>query len=309
MLNLSVVIPTYGREEVLCDTIAQLLAQSPAAAEIVVVDQTATHEPGTADRLGGWEAAGAIRWVHLERASQPLACNTGLSQATQPLVLFLDDDIRIEPGFLAAHVRALAAEDIWAVVGQVLQPGQEEARESPRVPQVGPLADLQFPFNAAGRCTVRNGMSGNLCVRRERALASGGFDENYLPPVSYRFDSDFCKRLCRAGGTIVFEPLARIHHLRAARGGTRSLPSHLASASPVHGQGDYYFALRQGLCPATLGYILRRPFREVRTRFHLRHPWFIPVKLVGELRALLLALRLWRQGPRLLPTNHANGHE
>ena len=52
-----------------------------------------------------------------------------------------------------------------------------------------------------------------------------------------------------------------------------------------------------------------RPFREVRTRFHLRHPWFVPVKLLGEMRALLLALRLWRQGPRLLPTKHTNGHE
>ena len=77
----------------------------------------------------------------------------------------------------------------------------------------------------------------------------------------------------------------------------------------MHGQGDYYFALRQGLCWATLAYIMRRPWREVRTRFHLRHPWFVPVKLLGEMRALLLALRLWRQGPRLLPTKHTNGHE
>jgi GT2 family glycosyltransferase len=120
-------------------------------------------------------------------------------------------------------------------------------------------------------------MSGNMCLRREAALTLGGFDENFLPPVSYRFDSDFCKRLIRAGGKIRFEPSARIYHLRAARGGTRSVGCHLTSASPVHGVGDYYFAFRQGFNLATLGYVLRRPLREVRTRFHLRRPWWIPV--------------------------------
>jgi hypothetical protein len=48
-------------------------------------------------------------------------------------------------------------------------------------------------------------------------------------------------------------------------------------------------------------YLLRRPLREVRTRFHLRHPWWIPVKLLGELRALVQALSLSRRPPLLLP--------
>lgn len=351
-MSLSIVIPTYGRDEVLTDTIAQLLAQSPPAAEILVVDQTRDHGPPTTDQLESWHSAGAIRWLRLTQASQPLACNVGLRQATESFVLFLDDDIRVGPGFLAAHLGAFTSADIWAVVGQVLQPedwgksaehtedaegegdscgkdgklGRErgEGLRDDRTPDVERslrppssdlrrparrrlTADLDFRFNGGRPAWVTNGMSGNLCVRRERALAIGGFDENYRPPVSYRFDSDFCKRLVAAGGGIRFEPRASINHLRASRGGTRSLGSHLTSASPIHGVGDYYYALRCGQGWERLHYILRRPFREVRTRFHLRHPWYIPVKLLGELRALLLALRLWRRGPRLLPTDRAEG--
>jgi hypothetical protein len=67
--------------------------------------------------------------------------------------------------------------------------------------------------------------------------------------------------------------------------------------------GDFYFALRQGLSLATLIYMARRPFREVCTRFHLKHPWWIPVKFLGEIRALLLAIRLRRQGPRYVACN------
>jgi len=144
-------------------------------------------------------------------------------------------------------------------------------------------------------------MAGNLSVKRDRALAVGGFDANFTPPVAYRFETEFARRLVAAGGRIRFEPRASIRHLRAARGGTRSQGGHLTSSSPVHGVGDYYYALRCGRGWERFWYVLRRPLREVRTRFHLLHPWYIPVKLVGEVRALALAVRLHRGGPRLLP--------
>lgn len=160
---------------------------------------------------------------------------------------------------------------------------------------------MHFPFRSAQPAWVSNGMSGNMSIRRSRGLQVGGFDENFLPPVSFHFESDFCKRLIAAGGRIRFTPEARIHHLRAVRGGTRSQGNHLTSASPRHGQGAYYFALRRGLSPASLMFLMHRPLREVCTRFHLRHPWWIPVKVVGELRALIQAVLFNVRGPRLIP--------
>lgn len=299
-LPISIVIPTFGRDAVLTDTITQLLDQRPAAAEILIVDQTPQHDAATESLLASWQSEGRIRWERLDRPSQPAALNHALRKVTQPLVLMLDDDIRIGPGFIAAHVAGFKDVSVWAVVGQVLQPGERPLAGYPHHPSGGRLADLEFAFHSASVSWVTNGMSGNLSVRRERAIAVGGFDENFLPPVSYRFDTEFCKRLCRSGGRIRFEPAARIDHLRAPRGGTRSIGSHLDSASPMHGAGDYYFALRQGLSVETLLYALRRPFREVCTRHHLRRPWSIPVKLIGELRAMAQAIRLHRRGPRCL---------
>ena len=43
----SVVVPTYQREQVLCDTIAYLLDLSYPHYELIVVDQTPLHEPQT----------------------------------------------------------------------------------------------------------------------------------------------------------------------------------------------------------------------------------------------------------------------
>lgn len=299
-LPLTVAIPTFGREQVLVDTVRQLLSQKPPVAEILVIDQTPVHEAETESALSRLHFDGRIRWERLEKPSQACALNHGLRVATQDFVLMLDDDIRVDADFAQAHMSAFVDESVWAVVGQVLQPGETPMQSLKHRSADGPLADLDFPFCSAHAAWISNGMSGNMTVRRERALSLGGFDENFLPPVSYRFDTEFCKRLRRAGGRIRFEPTARIHHLRANRGGTRSSGSHLGSASPIHGMGDYYFALRQGLGRKTIGYMLRRPFREVCTRHHLRHPWAIPLKLLGELRALVAAVRLYREGPKYI---------
>ena len=298
----SVAIPTYGREAVLVRTVEQLLAQRPAAAEILVLDQTPDHEPETDARLRNWHAAGRICWIRLAEPSQPGALNHGLRCAAQEIVLCLDDDIEVDPSFVGAHARCYRDAEVVAVAGQVLQPGQAPRTGYVHADSGDPLTAQDFDFSSADAAWVRNGMSGNLSFRRAAALAAGGFDENFLPPVSYRFDAEFCARLCRAGGRMRFEPAASVRHLRAARGGTRSTGSHLTSASPAHGVGDYYFALRCGQGWPRTRYLLWRPFREVRTLFHLLHPWWIPVKFVGELRALALAMRLHRRGPRLLTT-------
>lgn len=306
-LPVAIVLPTFGRESVLLDTIRQSLEQTPAPGQVIVVDQSPAHDAATDRALGAWRDAGAIDWIRLEHPSQPAALNRGLLAARQPVVLFLDDDVRMGPGLAGAHAARYADGSVTAVAGRIIQPGNPPPPAPPGRASRWRFADLDFRFDGTERCDVRNGMSGNLSVRRAAALRIGGFDERFAPPVSYRFDLEFCTRLCRNGGRIVFEPAALIRHLRHPSGGTRTAGDHLTSASPVHGFGDYYFALRQGLCPASVGHVLRRPWREVRTRFHLRHPWWIPVKLLGEARAFAAACCAARRGPRLLAPEASGG--
>lgn len=293
--DITVAIPTYERGEWLVRTLHALHAQGTGA-ELLAIDQTPEHTPDVAQALALLERQGFARIVRRSPPSITAAMNTALVEARRPFVLFLDDDVLPDPGLIAAHARAHADESIWAVAGQVLQPGQApRAAERPWCTQ-GLHAYLDFPFWSTTRVDIANGMAGNLSVRVARALEVGGFDTNFQG-VAYRFETEFCRRLVRAGGRIVFEPSATLRHVQAARGGTRSAGRHECSASPLHGVGDYYFALREGRGRERLAYLLRRPLREVATRFHLRHPWWIPVKLLGEARALALALRLHAQGP------------
>jgi GT2 family glycosyltransferase len=276
------------------------------------------------------EARSPVRRIVLPEPSIPHAMNVGLQEARGEIVLFLDDDIIPDADLLAAHKLVYKNDpDMSAVVGQVLQPEDDWATAENRSTEYSGIGfskqkrrdrtlleslhvgvtgfsasflrrDLKFRFNSSSSAWVENVMAGNLSVRREAALKIGGFDENFVPPVSFRFETEFAKRLVAAGGKIRFEPRASIRHLRAGQGGTRSKGSHLTSASPIHGVGDYYYAMIHGSGLNRLVYMAIRPLRQVRTKFHLSHPWYIPVKLVGELRAIVEAIRLYRRGPRLI---------
>ena len=303
---LSIVIVTYNREDVLVDTISALeplrsfLAES---SELLIIDQTSRHLPRTEAALQGWELNRRIRWIRLSAPHLTKAMNIGLLEARGEVVLFVDDDINPLPTLLHEHLAAHRAHpEAWAVMGQVLQPGQQPVA-LPRRPNPSFLwRDLDFPFNSTLPAWIENAIACNLSVKRQEVLAIGGFDEAFPPPVASRFETEFAKRLVKAGGRIRFAPAAPLHHLAAGSGGTRSKGSHLTSVSPCYGVGDVYFALRCGRGWDRLWYVLRKPFREVRTRFHLRHPWWIPVKFLGELRAISLAFRLASAPPLLLNT-------
>ncbi len=308
MSNLSVVIPTYRRSEVLLDTVRCLLALPVAPNEVLIVDQTENHSP---EMLAAFQALEEkvpdlgktkVRRIQLTEPSIPHAMNVGLQEAMSEVVLFLDDDIIPDGNLVSIHWETHADfPEVAAVVGQVLQPEDRFQVSGGRCEKSGRglRRDLNFRFSSDKPAWIENVMAGNLSVKKEVALRVGGFDENFIPPVSFRFETEFAKRLTATGGKIRFEPAASIRHLRAEQGGTRSRGSHLMSASPIHGVGDYYYALHCGRGVDRLGYMLFRPFREVRTRFHLTHPWFIPVKWLGELRAMGLAFRLFR-GDRFL---------
>jgi GT2 family glycosyltransferase len=287
-LPISIAIPTYRREAVLLATIEYLLALQPRAAEILVLDQTESHGPDTDARLRLLAESGAIRWLRLPHPSIPAAMNEGLRQARQDIVLFLDDDIRPEPELIDAHLRAHERHPDGLVAGRVIQPWQEGI-DFASAPEQG------FHFASTRPALIREFMGGNFSVRRDLAVALGGFDENFVK-VAYRFEAEFASRFVARGGAILFEPRACLHHLKEVAGGTRTFGEHLTTWRPDHAVGAYYHSLRS----KKFGEFIVRPCRAVATRYHVQHPWRIPATLVAELGGMFWALALYIRGPKRL---------
>jgi GT2 family glycosyltransferase len=288
--GLTIVIPTYGRGEVLLETLRRLLALDPPALEIIVIDQTEEHSSQVSCTLEAWRASGRVRWVRLKRPSIPGAMNRGLLEASHPFVLFLDDDIIPDPGLVEAHIGALEMTGAALVAGRIIQPWQVGRDFS---------GDVGFHFATVRSAWIQDFMGGNFSVRRDIMLRLGGFDERFVR-VAYNFEAEFAHRLHRAGYRIYYEPTAAIHHLKVSSGGTRTFGNHLKSHRPNHAVGAYYFMLRTWSGWQSVGRFLARPFRAIATRHHLRQPWWILVTLVAELSGMAWALVLAAQGPRYL---------
>lgn len=287
--EISVIIPTYGREQVLLDSIDHLVGMTGPRAEIIVVDQTKRHEQGVIDRLQALASTGSIRWFRREKPGITSAMNFGAEQATFELLLFLDDDIVPDAGLFDAHIHAHQDGKGDLVAGRVLQPWHDGE-------------NTDDPFTAPSGMSVDEFIGANFSLPRSLLMDLGGFDENFKA-AAYRYEREFSDRLIQAGYRIWYEPAASIRHLKWASGGTRNKGSHLTSWRPDHPVGAYYYFLVSPRVQYRFLKAARRLFKSVLTRHHLRKPWYIPVTLFSEMLGIGWAIGLRLNG-QTLPFKH-----
>lgn len=289
----TIAIPTLNRGAVLVATVESLLTDNQSV-EILVVDQTEVHPKEVEVQLLAWSQSGAIRWRRLPAPSIPAAMNVALREASGEIVLFLDDDIVPGDGLVTRHVANYAEPNVVAVVGQVIQPWQEP-QDVPRPKRrAGIWEDLDFPFNSTHRAVVRNCIACNFSVRRAAALACGAFDKNFIG-AAYRFETEFCRRLSRHGGKVIFDPEASVRHLKLKSGGTRVFGDGVRGSRVEHSVGAYYFAFLESSGFERIHYMLRTLCSTTFSRFYATRPWLIPRHVFRQIASIKLARRLYHE--------------
>lgn len=109
----SVVVPTYNREQILEKCLRALLGQTYPAGryEVIVIDDGSTD--GTramvervSDEHRSREGFSPVVYRYRKHTSISAARNEGINLARGELVIFLDSDIVTKPDFIEAHVKA-----------------------------------------------------------------------------------------------------------------------------------------------------------------------------------------------------------
>ena len=115
----SILIPTRRRREYLATALASVAGQAAEhGAEIVVVED----DPADAETERLARAHGA-RYVALgERRGLNVARNAAVAAAAGDLLCFLDDDVAVWPGWLAALLAAAAANPGHEAFGGPIRP-------------------------------------------------------------------------------------------------------------------------------------------------------------------------------------------
>ncbi|MGJ3249011.1 MAG: hormogonium polysaccharide biosynthesis glycosyltransferase HpsN [Elainellaceae cyanobacterium] len=234
---ISVIIPTYGREKVLCDTLADVLKQDYANFEVLVIDQTQTHSSNTQACLERLVVEHKIRWFRLGWASLPGARNYGVRHANGGIILFIDDDVQMPEGCLSAHARTFQDHpEVGVVAGRVFdrmklsdfEPGLEIEYLPPQAMNPGIAWYYINLVHTIKPQRVLTARGCNMSFRREIFDKHGlWFDERFRGSA-VREESDFCLRIRKTGYIIWYNPEAHLIHLGEESGGchdisTRSL--------------------------------------------------------------------------------------
>ncbi len=271
-LGISVVIPGYNGRDLLPANLAsvrQALQTSEIAdSEIIVADDASTD--GSAD----WVAACAPD-VRLIRGETNVGfagnVNRGIRAATKDLVLLLNTDVLLAPGYFKPLLRHFERPDTFGVMARMDAPGGAGIRDGAKYPRVG-FASIRTngnyvrdPDDGAAETLTLYLSGANALVDRRKLQALGGFAEAFNP--YYFEDVDLGLRAWKAGYRCVFEPAATAVHALSST--IKKQPSErirlvvarnkiLLHYVHLDGLGRAFFLWRQA-AKALLGLLVGRP--------------------------------------------------
>jgi glycosyltransferase involved in cell wall biosynthesis len=200
------VIPTCGRRSLVQRCLGSLAHQEGAPPfEVLVVDDGA--EPALGEHVARWGLGIRVEVLHhASRRGRSATRNTGIARSRGEIVVFLDGDMEVVPGFLAAHAAAhRSGEEV--VLGRILT--APELRRGAFARYVDSRAVEKVP--PGERIPARYLMTGNCSVARALLERAGGFDEEFTGYGGE--DTEMGYRLEAHGGRFVHAPEALAFHL------------------------------------------------------------------------------------------------
>jgi GT2 family glycosyltransferase len=213
--ELSIVIPSHNRPDLLRACLASVIRHAPPHTEILVVDD---GSPGGSVSAAAAGFSDILSMRLPRRRGFCAAANAGIEAATGPVVELLNDDTEVEPGWAAAALAHFAEPAVAAVAPLVLR--WDGSGETTGIDSAG---DRYFRGGVAGKrghgepigaaylrpCRVFGASASSAFYRRDLLRRVGAFPERFR---AYFEDVDLSFRLHRAGGEVVFEPASRVRH-------------------------------------------------------------------------------------------------
>jgi glycosyltransferase involved in cell wall biosynthesis len=201
----SVVVPTRNRPELLAGCLEALRRELGTEDELIVVDSASTDL-----RVGMVAERFGARLVRCERPGASLARNCGWREARHDVVAFIDDDVRVAPGWRKA------ADEAMSDSGPSFVTGRLEAPDGELTSHPVALQTELIPTVIDVHTVVSAGHGANVLLRRIALERTRGFDEQFGPGAALRAaeDEDLFDRLLAAGFVGRYEPDLLAFHVQ-----------------------------------------------------------------------------------------------
>ena len=276
-LDVSVLLATRNRGALLQDTLSTFARLDATGLdwEVIAADNGSSDDtPAVLERMS---AQLPLVSIHEPRAGKNVALNRALELARGELLLFTDDDVLADPGWLKAHVRAARdwpAASIFAgkIVPRFPDGTPDRVRLHERIRDL--LCNFALPQQEGFTTTLPLGP--NFSVRAS-AMTGIRYEERIGPKQGGDFamgsETELLKRLRDRGDRIVYVPSAPVEHVvqphqtdldwllarsfRLGRGLTRMGFVYTASGTKMFGVPAYMW---REFARTLARYVLSRPF-------------------------------------------------
>lgn len=170
--------------------------------EIIVVDNNT--DPAACDRVRAIADDHGCRYVHEPTPGAGAARNSGAAAGSAPVLVFVDDDMIVDRGFVQSHLDAHAGAEPVAAIGPVEQLVEEGRRFSTYLSRRAVINREPDPLYP----DPKHFYGANSSVDRTTFAAVGGFDPAFLR----RQDGELGLRLAAHGVRFVVAEEARARH-------------------------------------------------------------------------------------------------
>lgn len=210
----SVVIPTWNGLNLLRENLPSVMqaASKVPGTEILLVDDASSDETVAYVEANFSD----VRVLRLEtNQGFAAACNRGAEAATNDVVVFLNNDMRVHEQFLSTLLRNFCDPQLFAVSAQIFFADPAKRREETGLTELqleqgrlrvghrdDPLIKTAYPCAYAG--------GGSSAFDRRKFLDLGGFDSLFCP--FYFEDTDLSYRAWKRGWKVLYEPNSHVYH-------------------------------------------------------------------------------------------------
>ena len=203
-LDLSVVLPTYNRVDVLADCLGALNRQSlsPHRFEVIVVDDGSTD--GTRELCAKHRPRHKFDYLQQKNGGAGAARRLGVEHARGRYLLLINDDTIVGRGLLAQHLKLQQAHasEKMAVLGDFKYAEAAKKRALTCFLSSQPFLFPQVGLKAGVYTNHSFFITCNISVRRDLVLAAGSFDANFRLGE----DTELGVRLMRNGLKVIYSP-------------------------------------------------------------------------------------------------------
>jgi len=204
-LKTSVIIATHARPASVARLIASLAPGLASGIREVIVAENGTPSP---TQFPG--ALAPFKHLHEPRPGKCRIQNRAIAEAPGELLVFLDDDLIVAPGYLDAVESFFDSHREFAGMRGRILPEEDPDKK------VGPMAvylDLPIADDGDQVIEVRGVLGANMAFRATALRQVGPFDERLGPGAGgHEEETEMSARLRSAGFRIGYAPEALVYH-------------------------------------------------------------------------------------------------